>query len=128
MGHTSKSKDISEYVVELVNYLHIISNDPISSIESTNQIVLAKSYEEVYATLDFCDFDLEKGVVNIYKVGSFTSLLIRNRKVTEISTNLPPLGILNSIRVSGEMLNLNHNDILLFSILESLIIFKKCSK
>lgn len=114
MGHTSKSKDISEYVVELVNYLHLISNDPVSSIESTNQIVLAKSYEEVYATLDFCDFDLEKGVANVYKVGSFTSFLIRNRKVKEISTNLPPLGILNSIHVNGETLNLCHNDILLF--------------
>ena len=114
MGHTSKSKDISEYVIELINYLYLISDNTSNSIESCNQIILAKTYEEVYATLDICDFDLEKGVASIYKIGSFPCYLIRNRRVIEISTKLPPIGIISNIKVQEEKIELQHNDILLF--------------
>ena len=114
MGHTTKSKDISEYVIELINYLHIISNDVSKSIESCNQIILAKTYEEVYATLDLCDFDLEKGSASIYKAGSFPCYLIRNKTIREISTKLPPIGIIGNIKVSSDYVELHHNDILIF--------------
>lgn len=114
MGHTNKSKEISEYVIELINYLHLISNDAAKSIQSCNQIVLAKTYEEVYATLDMCEFDLEKGNASIYKVGSFPCYLIRNKKVREISTKLPPIGIIGNIKVEPETIELFHNDTLIF--------------
>ena len=81
MGHTSKSKDISEYLIELVNYLFLISNNAQEAIESANQIILAKTYEEVYATLDFCEFDLELGKMSIFKAGSFPTYLIRNKTI-----------------------------------------------
>ena len=114
MGHTSKSRDISQYVIELINYLHQISNDTSNSIESCNQIIIAKTYEEVYATLDLCEFDLENGIANIYKAGSFPTYLIRNRQVQEISTKLPPIGIISNIKVNPEIIQLRPNDILLF--------------
>ncbi|MBE6142458.1 MAG: hypothetical protein E7177_00525 [Erysipelotrichaceae bacterium] len=114
MGHTSKSRDISEYLIELVNYLYLISNKTDDAIESSNQILLAKTYEEVYATLDFCEFDLEKGKASIYKAGSFPTYLIRNKQVKEISTKLPPLGIINNIKIVPDEIELKHNDILLF--------------
>lgn len=114
MGHTSKSKDISNYLIELVNYLFLISNKTSDAIESSNQILLAKTYEEVYATLDLCEFDLEKGKAFVYKAGSFPTYLIRNKTVKEISTKLPPIGIINNIRVEPEEIDIRHNDILVF--------------
>jgi hypothetical protein len=114
MGHTNKSKDISEYLVELVNYLSVIYNNVNEAIEASNKILIAKTYEEVYATLDIADFDLEIGKVSIYKAGSFPTYIIRNKKIREIRAKLPPVGIINSINVEPEIIDIQHNDILLF--------------
>ena len=114
MGHTSKSKAIAEYIIELLSYLFLISNDVTTSIESCNQIILAKTYEEIYGTLDFCEFDLEMGNAHIYKAGSFPCYLIRNKNIKEISTQLPPIGIIGNIKVEAQTRELQHNDILIF--------------
>ena len=114
MGHTEKSRDISQYVVELIDYLLKIANDYSSAIESCNQIVLAKTYEEVYATLDICKINLETANMHIYKAGSFPTFIIRNKTVIEISSKLPPLGIINNIVVPEEKYELKNKDIVIF--------------
>lgn len=114
MGHTTKSRDISQYLIELINYLILISDNIETAIESCNQILLAKTYEEVYATLDLCNFDLEKGKIEIYKAGSFPTYLIRNKSVKEITSKLPPIGIINGVQIKPEIFDIRNNDILLF--------------
>ena len=114
MGHTHKSRDISQYLIELINYLILISNDGAKAIESANQILLAKTYEEVYATLDLGQLDLEKGKLNLFKAGSFPTFLIRGKTVREISTNLPPIGIINNVHINQEEIELRKGDIVVF--------------
>ena len=114
MGHTHKSRDISQYLIELINYLILISNDGSKAIDSANQILLAKTYEEVYATLDLGQLDLEKGILNLYKAGSFPTFLIRGKTIREISTNLPPIGIINNVHINQEEIELRKGDIVLF--------------
>lgn len=114
MGHTSKSKDISEYLLELLEYLLRISNSIEDALEASNQILLAKTYEEVYATLDLSQFNLETGEMKIYKLGSYPTYIIRNRTIKEIRTKLPPVGIINNLKAYEEKFELMNNDIVLF--------------
>lgn len=114
MGHTAKSRDISEYLVELISYLTFISNDISLALESSNQILLAKTYEEVYATLDLCEIDLELGKIFLYKAGSFPTYIIRNKTVKEFSTKLPPIGIIKNIHIDSEIIDIKNKDIIIF--------------
>ena len=84
------------------------------ALEASNQILLAKTYEEVYATLDLSQFNLETGEMKIYKLGSYPTYIIRNRTIKEIRTKLPPVGIINNLKAYEEKFELMNNDIVLF--------------
>lgn len=113
MGHTSKSQEIASYLIDLMNNLIDIM-DVNDAIEYANKIILAKTYEELYSTIDIAKINLSNCEMELFKGGSFSTFIIRNKKVLVISSHYPPLGIVKNVVIAPEKVQLQCGDILIF--------------
>ena len=87
-------KHISSYLIELFTASYSLNDDENKIIQDINLILKTKTADEIFATLDLALFDLEKGVLKLYKAGSFSSFLLRDEKMIMFNKVFPPLGII----------------------------------
>lgn len=114
MGHTKESNDVSSYLIALVKMLLPYEENVIKLIKDVNKIMLSKTCEEVYATLDIGKFDMENGKLELYKLGSFSTFFIRNKVVKEYTPFLPPIGIVNNFKEKEDIISFQKGDIFIF--------------
>ncbi|MDD3879847.1 MAG: stage II sporulation protein E [Syntrophomonas sp.] len=82
------------------------------ALNTINTVLLLRSAQESFATLDMIMVDLYNGDVDFIKVGSAPSYIKRDKKVGMISSHSLPIGILENVDVVSERHSLCPRDIL----------------
>jgi stage II sporulation protein E len=97
MGTGHKAKLESNTTVALLEHLLESGFDRETAVKTINSILILRSQEESFATLDLAIIDLYSGMLEHTKIGAVPSFLKRGTKVGIIQANSLPIGILNKV-------------------------------
>lgn len=84
-----------------------------AAVRMMNGLLLTKSPQETFATLDVAQFDLDAGELTIMKSGAAATLILHADKVSRISAQIFPLGLEPEGEASVRRVALCPNDIIL---------------
>ncbi len=76
-----------------------------------NQLLLLRSQEEMYATVDLCLLDLVEGRARFVKIGAAPTYILRGSEVMVVHTPTLPMGILEDVTPATVVRNLEDGDI-----------------
>lgn len=85
------------------------------AIHTINSILLLRSSEENFATMDLAIVDLLSGSAEFIKIGASPSFLKRGEKVNVIKAASLPVGILNQIEIETARFELKNGDLLVLA-------------
>jgi stage II sporulation protein E len=83
------------------------------AVKMINSVLVLKSSEESFSTLDICSVDLYTGEAEFIKIGASSTFLLRNGKVSVIKSSTLPMGMLSSVDFECSAKKLQHDDIIL---------------
>jgi stage II sporulation protein E len=84
-----------------------------SAIKLINSIMLTKSREESFATLDAVRIDPDSGTLTVIKSGAAATLIRHGDKVMKISSPTCPIGIVEEAESFSETYDFDENDIII---------------
>ena len=84
------------------------------AIKTINSILMLKSSDEMFASLDMALVDLHKGTADFVKIGSAPSFIKRHNGRTDVITaSTLPIGILTDIQIEGNIQKLEDGDLII---------------
>ncbi len=113
MGTGSRAAVSSGLAVNLLEKLIKAGFGIRSAIKTVNTSLVSKSDEECSVTLDLIALDMYTGMVEFYKCGAQNTVLKRKGRVTEISFDTLPMGILNDVDVGCGSSEVGIGDVLI---------------
>lgn len=111
MGSGYYAYQISQQTLKMVDKITECSIDFETSLEILNNFFKTRDALDSYATLDFVDINLTTGILNLYKMGSSTTYILRDEKIVPIYNNNLPFGI--SDLIIKEEYKLKDNDLII---------------
>lgn len=93
MGSGYEAYKLSSETLKMISRITKCTLDFETSLTILNNFFKIKDFEEAYSTLDFVDINLIDGKMNLYKLGSSTTYIIREDKIIPIYNNNLPFGI-----------------------------------
>ncbi|WP_088226292.1 SpoIIE family protein phosphatase [Desulfosporosinus sp. FKB] len=99
MGVGEKAAKMSATALALLEQLLTTGFDPIGSIQALNSILVLRSPEESFVTIDMAILDLESSNLKLIKAGASPSYLITSEEVKRLVSSGLPVGILNQIEI-----------------------------
>jgi len=111
MGSGLYANQLSQQTLKMVDQITECSIDFETSLEILNNFFKTKDSLDSYATLDFVDVNLSNGVLNLYKMGSSTTYILRDDIIIPIYNNNLPFGI-NDL-ITKEQYILKENDLII---------------
>jgi hypothetical protein len=112
MGVGPRAALESRATVTMLQRLISVGFDREFAVQTVNSVMLLRSFEETYATLDLAVIDLFSGELEFLKIASAPSFIRRKRNVEVIRSNSLPVGILSDIKVPTQRSQLHAEDIL----------------
>jgi len=97
MGTGEAACEESEAVVELLEQFIEAGFRKESAIKLINSILVLKSEEQTFSTIDMSVINLYTGVCDIIKIGASTTFIKRNTWVETINSSTLPVGVLNQV-------------------------------
>ena len=70
------------------------------ALKTINSLLLFKSTEEIFSTVDLGLFNKVNGKIKFFKIGAAATFIKRGDKVETIKVSALPMGIVDSIRIS----------------------------
>ena len=113
MGNGERAQQESKATLELLQQLLHSGIDETISIKTINSVLLLRSQEEIFSTIDLAIVDLFNGHTKFLKVGSTPSFIKRDKEVIIVSSNNLPIGIIQDIDIESIEFNLLPGDILI---------------
>ncbi len=113
MGTGEAARRESAQTVRLLWQFLLAEVDRDLALNTVNELMLGKSGEDMFATVDLCLIDLNTGRAEFSKLAASRSLILRNGEVRAVDGGRLPLGILEKVRPSVEEVELNPGDLLL---------------
>lgn len=111
MGSGYSAYQLSQQTLKMVDKITDCSIDFETSLEILNNFFKTKDALDSYATLDFVDINLSTGKLNLYKMGSSTTFILRDNKVVPIYNNNLPFGV--SDLIIKEEYELKNDDLII---------------
>lgn len=99
MGTGSRAEVESRAIVELIDSFLCAGFDKRVAIRLINSIMVLKSTNEEFATLDMCIIDLRTGEVEFVKTGAEPSFIKQNGRVETVSATSLPVGLMPEMEV-----------------------------
>ncbi|BBH23333.1 stage II sporulation protein E [Paenibacillus baekrokdamisoli] len=99
MGNGERAKQESSTALSILQQLLQSGMDEKLAIKSVNSVLLLRSSDEVFATVDVALIDMYTAKTTFMKIGSTPSFIKRGSEVISISANNLPVGILQDIDV-----------------------------
>lgn len=99
MGVGENASKMSATALTLLEQLLTTGFEPEGAIQALNSILVLRSPEESFVTIDMAIIDLESANVKLVKVGASASYLIGHHGVKSIESSSLPAGILNQIDI-----------------------------
>lgn len=114
MGNGERANRESSAAVTIVQQLLKAGFDESVAIKTVNSALVLRSTEEMYATLDLAVIDLYTAQTEFLKVGSVPSYIKQGKRVTVLSAESLPIGIISDIEVQTQRAKLSEGDIIVF--------------
>jgi len=112
MGNGERASMESATALEILQQLLQSGMDERLAIKSVNSILMLRSTDEMFATVDMALIDLYNATTMFMKIGSTPSFIKRGAEVIQITANNLPIGILNEMDVDLVSMQLLPGDIL----------------
>lgn len=111
MGKGKKAYDESSVTIDILENMMEAKIDKEIVINTINNMLLLKSSEEIFSTLDLGIIDLKKGRLETVKMGACSTYISReNKDVDLISSSSLPVGILSEINLDRHNIKLKNGD------------------
>lgn len=85
------------------------------ALETVNELMLARTHADMFATVDLCLIDLASGMADFTKLAACRSLILRDGEVLTVEGGRLPLGILEGVRPSVSRILLRPGDVVLLA-------------
>lgn len=112
MGFGEEAAVQSRQALRLVHQLLAAGFSSEVAVQTVNAVLLLRSPEETFATIDLVLIDLVTGRTEITKVGAPPTLLKRGKEVLRIAGSTAPVGIVGGIRPESQVRYLRPGDCL----------------
>ncbi|WP_261815270.1 SpoIIE family protein phosphatase [Paraclostridium bifermentans] len=111
MGKGRKAYEESSVTIDILENMMDSNIDEEIIIDTINNILMLKSSDEMFSTLDLGIIDLNKGVLNTIKMGACSTYIKRsNGEIELISSASLPVGILSDINIDRDSRKLKDGD------------------
>lgn len=81
-----------------------------TSLRTLNSILLLKSEEEIFSTIDIGVFDEKTGRLKLYKIGAASTFIKRRGEVKSIKMAALPMGIIDDLHIDFVTIKLRQGD------------------
>lgn len=113
MGNGERANSESEAALSMLHHFLQSGMDEKLAIKSVNSMLLLRSSDEIFATIDVALIDLYNARTTFVKIGSTPSFIKRGNEVITISANNLPAGIIQDIDVDLITIQLLPGDLLI---------------
>lgn len=111
MGKGRKAYEESSITIDILENMMDSNIDEEIIIDTINNILMLKSSDEMFSTLDLGIIDLNKGVLNTIKMGACSTYIKRsNGDIDLISSASLPVGILADINIERDSRKIKDGD------------------
>ncbi len=84
-----------------------------AALETVNTVLMVKSADESFATLDICKIDLNSGECAVYKAGAATTYIKSDDRLVRASLSSPPAGTGGKLTVPAQKFVVRRGDIII---------------
>lgn len=113
MGNGERAKQESSGALSILQQFLQSGMDEQLAIKSVNSILLLRSTDEMYTTIDLALIDMYSAQTTFLKIGSTPSFIRRGKEIITVMANNLPVGILQDIDVDLVSVQLLPGDILI---------------
>ncbi|WP_373558073.1 stage II sporulation protein E [Paenibacillus sp. XY044] len=113
MGNGERARLESSTALNILEQLLQSGMDEKLAIKSVNSILMLRSPDEIYATVDMALIDQYTAETTFMKIGSAPSFIKRGNEVIPVSASNLPIGIIQDIEVDLVTLKLQAGDIVI---------------
>lgn len=83
------------------------------ALETVNTVLMVKSADESFATLDICRIDLNSGECAVYKAGASTTYIKSKDKLVRAALSSPPAGTGGRLSVPAQKFTVSSGDVVI---------------
>ncbi len=112
MGNGERARQESSAALSILQQLLQSGMDEKLAVKSVNSVLLLRSSDEIFATVDLAIIDLYTAQTTFMKIGSTPSFIRRGTEVIPVAANNLPIGILQEIDVDFVSMQLQPGDTL----------------
>ncbi|PWK16336.1 stage II sporulation protein E [Tumebacillus permanentifrigoris] len=113
MGNGERAMQESSAAIRLLQQLLKAGFDEQLAIKTVNSVLLLRSQDEIFTTMDLALIDMFTAKTEFLKIGSAPSFIKRHGKVNAISGQNVPIGILKEIDIQTVEEELQEGDLLI---------------
>jgi stage II sporulation protein E len=113
MGNGERANIESSTALNVLQQLLQSGMDERLAIKSVNSVLMLRSADEMFATVDMAIIDLYSASTTFMKIGSTPSFIKRGAEVIQVTVNNLPVGIMHEIEVDLVRVQLLPGDILI---------------
>ncbi|WP_018131753.1 stage II sporulation protein E [Effusibacillus pohliae] len=113
MGNGERAMQESSAAIRLLQQLLKAGFDEQLAIKTVNSVLLLRSRDEIFTTLDLALIDQFTAQTEFLKIGSVPSFIKRGREVISIRGENVPIGILQDIDIQTVVADLQEGDLLI---------------
>lgn len=114
MGKGKKAYEQSSVTIGLLEKMMESRIDEEITIDTINSMLMLKSSEEIFSTIDMSLIDLKEGKLESVKMGACPTFIKRGRGGVEvISSSSLPVGIISEIKLDRDSRNIKEGDFLI---------------
>lgn len=110
MGTGTRAAMESKTAVSLLEEMLDSGFDISVAVQTVNSILLLRSPEEIFTTMDLAVIDLDGGDAQFIKIGAPPTFVKRGNRVEMIKSSSPPIGILDHIEIETSSKALTSGD------------------
>lgn len=115
MGSGSEAAKESNETVRLLEGMLVAGIDKETAVKLINSVLILKSYDENFATIDMLVFDLYTGVGEFIKTGSAGSYIKKGKKVVCLRSASLPTGIVGTLEPAKSRMRFVKGDIIIIA-------------
>lgn len=114
MGTGDKAHVQSSIAIEMLEQMLEAGFNKDIAIKTINSMLMLRSTDEMFTSLDIALIDLYKGKGNFIKVGSVPSLIKRRSgKIEVVESSSLPIGILRDIQIEDSLIDIEDGDLII---------------
>lgn len=115
MGSGEEAAKESNETVNLLQSMLVAGIDKDTAVKLINSVLILKSYDEIFATLDMLIFDLFTGAGEFIKTGGAGSYIKKGKKVVCVRSSSLPTGIVGAAEPAKSKIKFSKDDVIVIA-------------